>query len=167
LKLYSEKVTEMRICTITFFLKIDRKPRLVPRGRWMQKNSKLIRIFAPRVLFFTLAAAGFVSQYTVPWLHKCPVLNPTEASASKTRSLTHEHCHNAGEKSASSDENGGHSHSLCSVCQGYLHSSWFSEKKLSPVLAIVEKTESTLIDAAPAGKHGFAFIPSARAPPHS
>ncbi len=69
-----------------------------------------------KIIFLFFAFSGFFTQYAVPWLHKCPSLNPTEQFSEKTKHI--ENCHK-NTPSVESKESG-HSHSLCPVCQGYL-----------------------------------------------
>ena len=116
-----------------------------------------------RLLFFILSFSGFTSQYAVPWLHSCPVLNPTEQFSSKTK-LT-EHCKK--KSSSLESEESGHSHSLCPVCQGYLH--FCSMEAPNPPLLVsvrtITETAESLFSSFFSSFISYSF--SARAPPQN
>lgn len=106
----------------------------------------------PRLRFAgaVIALLGFLSQYPIPALHRCPVMNPA-AHAGEQEAHGHEHeqaavvppCHRrlaeVGHKhheETEADGDGHHSHDSCPVCQGYLQLLTLAQSLPAPLLRI-------------------------------
>ena len=114
-----------------------------------------------------LGLLGFVSQYPIPGLHRCPQLDPGagmdlhsvhkaqpssqsnqvaqqgEYSAPETAAEPdpHAHCHS---KKLDHSGSSSHQHSSCPVCQGYLLAGLIYHSAPMPLLAVEQTSRPTV-----------------------
>jgi hypothetical protein len=105
--------------TGSLFMRITRHKRLTLNWRRLRGVGAL------------LALAGFLSQYPLPVLHRCPVMNPGSVASHTEQSETgpadhvspcHRHPGATGQNTPAAARNstdGPHDHAACPVCQGH------------------------------------------------
>lgn len=122
-----------------------------------------------------LALAGFVAQYPIPAIHRCPVMNPGSAEVAH-----HEHlnegdlaklppCHRRLAEHATQAEptrEGPHGHESCPVCQGHAQLITHLPVTTTPVVSTLYEFHSSIPQYAEiiTGRLSFA-LPQTRAPP--